>query len=143
MKFIINAKSRCVKGFIGSPYDRANPLVYGCWQLIEGVTIDNALLRCLRLPCHCDEGEQDGDDGFLVHNLFVLLIFRATKLQKGIKIGPWLNLKKKCQGLMSQLRLRVSTCYRLLFAAKRNVTPYFADSIWMNVQERSYVLQIK
>lgn len=51
--------------FIGSPYDRANPLVYGCWQLIEGVTIDNALLRCLRLPCHCDEGEQDGDDGFL------------------------------------------------------------------------------
>ena len=26
-------------------------------------------------PCHCDEGEQDGDDGFLVHvyfNLFVI-----------------------------------------------------------------------
>ena len=44
---------------------------------------------------------------------------------------------------MSQLRLRVSTCYRLLFAAKRNVTPYFADSIWMNVQERSDVLQVK
>ena len=71
MKFIINAKSRCVKGFIGSPYDRANPLVYGCWQLIEGVTIDNALLRCLRLPCHCDEGEQDasqlvGNVGFSI-----------------------------------------------------------------------------
>ena len=44
---------------------------------------------------------------------------------------------------MSQLRLRVSTCYRLLFAAKRNVTPYFADSIWMDVQERSDVLQVK
>ena len=44
---------------------------------------------------------------------------------------------------MSQLRLRLSTCYRLLFAAKRNVTPYFADSIWMNVQERGEVLQGK
>ena len=44
---------------------------------------------------------------------------------------------------MSQLRLRVSTCYRLLFAAKRNVTPYFADSIWMDVQERGDVLQVK
>ena len=44
---------------------------------------------------------------------------------------------------MSQLRLRVSACYRLLFAAKRNVTPYFADSIWMDVQERGDVLQVK
>ena len=44
---------------------------------------------------------------------------------------------------MSQLRLRVSTCYRLLFAAKRYVTPYFADSIWMDVQERSDVLQVE
>jgi hypothetical protein len=29
------------------------------------------------------------------------------------------------------------------FAAKRNVTPYFADSIWMDVQERGEVLQGK
>ena len=44
---------------------------------------------------------------------------------------------------MSQLRMRVSICYRLLFAAKRNITPNFADSIWMDVQERSDVLQVK
>ena len=44
---------------------------------------------------------------------------------------------------MSQLRLRVFICYRLLFVAKRNVTPYFADSIGMDVQERSDVLQVK
>ena len=44
---------------------------------------------------------------------------------------------------MSQLRLRVSICYRLLFVAKCNVTPYFADSIWMDVQERGDVLQVK
>ena len=28
--------------------------------------------ECLCLPHHCDEGKQDGDDGFLVHILFVL-----------------------------------------------------------------------
>jgi len=44
---------------------------------------------------------------------------------------------------MSQLRLRVSICYRLLSVAKRYVTPYFADSIGMDVQKRSDVLQIK
>ena len=66
--------------------------------------------------------------------------FRATKLQKGTKIDPWLNIKKECQGRMSQLRLRVFICYRLLFVAKRNVTPYFADGIGMDVQERGDVL---
>ena len=44
---------------------------------------------------------------------------------------------------MSQLRLRVFICYRLLFVAKRYVASNFADSIWMNVQERSDVLQVK
>ena len=64
----------------------------------------------------------------------------ATKLRKDIKIALWLCPKKECQGQMSQLRLRVSICYRLLSVAKRNVTPYFADSIWMDVQERGDVL---
>ena len=87
MKFIINAKSRCVKGFIGTPYDRANPLVYGCWQLIEGVTIDNALLRCLRLPCHCGDGQEDGDDGLFVH-CFILFECKSSHIFKYGK-GKW------------------------------------------------------
>ena len=32
--------------------------------------------ECLCLPHHCDEGKQDGEDGFLVHvnlNLFVIV----------------------------------------------------------------------
>ena len=44
---------------------------------------------------------------------------------------------------MSQLRLRVSICYRLLSVAKRTVALYFANSFWMNVQERGDVLQVK
>ena len=66
--------------------------------------------------------------------------FRATKLRKVTKIGPWLILKKESQRGISQLRLRVSICYRLLPVAKCNITPYFADSIWMDVQERGDVL---
>jgi hypothetical protein len=31
------------------------------------------LLHQLRLPRHCDEGKQDGNDVFLVHIHFVLL----------------------------------------------------------------------
>ena len=30
----------------------------------------------MRLPRHCDEGEQDGDDDFLVHIRFVLFVIR-------------------------------------------------------------------
>ena len=29
----------------------------------------NTIVLCLCLPRHCDEGEQDGNDGFLVHVL--------------------------------------------------------------------------
>ena len=32
-------------------------------------------IECLCLPHHCDEGEQDGDDGFLVHYLLVIINF--------------------------------------------------------------------
>jgi len=29
----------------------------------------------LRLPCHCDEGKQDGDNGLLVHTLFLCFFY--------------------------------------------------------------------
>ncbi len=74
-----------------------------------------------------------GHEGYLSH--------KVTKRHKNRPLAK--SEKEMPRAKMSQLRLRVSTCYRLLFAAKRNVTPYFADSIWMNVQERSDVLQVK
>jgi hypothetical protein len=46
----------------------ANADVFYCLaSLINDVTFD---LR-LRLPRHCSEGEQNGDDGFLIHNRLI------------------------------------------------------------------------
>lgn len=68
------------------------------------------------------------------------LSHKVTKKHKKT-LGLVRNVKAK--GKCLNLRLRVSICYRLLFVAICNVTPYFAGSIWMNVQERGDVLQIK
>ena len=71
------------------------------------------------------------------------IAYLSHKVTKKHKKNSWLSSKCESQGEMSQLRLRVSICYRLLFVVICNVTPYFADSIWMNVQERGEVLQGK
>ena len=47
----------------------------------------------MRLPCHCDEGEQDSDDGFLVHVRFVfyfIFLNRANSLFNGSTLFPYI-----------------------------------------------------
>lgn len=46
-------------------------LLHDRWQRVQYVLV--ACFDGLRLSRHCDEGEQDGDDGLLVHfYLFVI-----------------------------------------------------------------------
>ena len=68
----------------------ANADVFYCLaSLINDVTFD---LR-LCLPCHCDEGEQNSDDGFLVHVrlcLYLLLYIRCNRgnmTLRGVKLS--------------------------------------------------------
>ena len=76
--------------------------------------------ECLRLPRHCDEGKQDGDDG-LLHIRFVLE-FSAAKLKQSAQKALGKVQKSGAEGESLKLLKEICAIFSYLWLHRTSLT---------------------